>query len=440
MKNTILFLLMLYARAAGAQHHMHHGHIHGSDSSAATPMSHAFSLNLPMSRNGSGTGWLPDSTPMYGHMFHSKKWMYMLHGNVFVRYNRQDVLNAGTRGGKKFDSVNWFMFMGQRKTGSKGLLRFSSMLSLDRLFGGNGYPLLFQTGESWQGQPLVDRQHPHDLVSELSVAYTHAFNQNTDAYVYLGYPGEPALGSVAFMHRVSSLYNPDAPLSHHWNDGTHITYGVATLGLRYDQFKIEASSFTGREPDENRFDFDRPHFDSYSGRLTWNPGSNWSFQVSQGFIKSPENLHPGDDVYRTTASFSYALPLGARSFFNANGLWGLNRSHRSEHAALFELTYVRNRLALYGRYEWVQKSVHELDLDENLYTADVLFAVNALTLGMGYDAWQSRYINVSAGAQASVYKADNRLDPLYGRYPVSAQVYLRFYPPRMNTADMRMKM
>ena len=213
---------------------MEHSQMSGDSISMAMeempPMSHSFSLNLPMSRNGSGTGWLPDSTPMYGYMIHSKRWMFMMHGNIFIRYNTQDVFNKGLRGDDKFDAVNWFMGMGQRGIGKNGLFRFSAMMSLDGLFGGNGYPLLFQTGESWQGKPLVDRQHPHDLFSELSLGYTHAINNNVDLFIYAGYPGEPALGSVAFMHRVSSLYNPDAPLSHHWNDGTHITFGVLTGG------------------------------------------------------------------------------------------------------------------------------------------------------------------------------------------------------------------
>ena len=235
-------------------------------------MSHAFSLNLPMNRNGSGTGWLPDASPMYGNMYHSKKWMYMLHYNLFLRYTAQDFSNKGSRGGDAFDAPNWLMFMGQRKVDSKGLFHFSSMFSLDPVTeGGDGYPLLFQSGEAYKGKPLVDRQHPHDLFSELSVSYAHAFSKNTDVFVYLAYPGEPALGAVAFMHRPSALYNPDAPLSHHWVDATHITFGVATLGIRLGQFKIEGSSFTGREPNEKRFDFDKPRFDSWSGRLSYNP-------------------------------------------------------------------------------------------------------------------------------------------------------------------------
>ncbi|MDQ2753348.1 MAG: DUF3347 domain-containing protein, partial [Bacteroidota bacterium] len=168
-------------------------------------MSHSFSLNLPMSRNGSGTGWSPDAAPMYGTMYHSKKWMYMLHYNLFIRYNKQDVSDKGSRGGEMVDAPNWLMFMGQRKVGERGLFRFSTMFSLDALITGQkGYPLLFQSGESAHGVPLVDRQHPHDLFSELSVAYTYAFSKKADVFAYVGYPGEPALGPVAFMHRAST--------------------------------------------------------------------------------------------------------------------------------------------------------------------------------------------------------------------------------------------
>jgi hypothetical protein len=31
------------------------------------------------------------------------------------------------------------------------------------------------------------------------------------------------------MHRPSQ-HDPDAPIGHHWQDSTHITFGVATLG------------------------------------------------------------------------------------------------------------------------------------------------------------------------------------------------------------------
>ena len=138
-------------------------------------MSSALSINLPMGRNGSGTGWLPDASPMYGIMLHSNKWMYMFHGNIFFRYNNQDFTKKGSRGNEQIDAPNWFMFMAQRQIGNKGLFNFSTMLSLDPLtVGGRGYPLLFQSGEAYKGNAIVDRQHPHDLFSELSVSYSQS--------------------------------------------------------------------------------------------------------------------------------------------------------------------------------------------------------------------------------------------------------------------------
>jgi hypothetical protein len=404
------------------------------DMSMDVPMSHAFSLNLPMNRNGSGTAWLPDASPMYGVMLHSKKWMYMLHGNIFLRYTNQDFTNKGSRGNDAFDAPNWFMLMAQRKIGRNGLFMYEAMVSLDRLTeGGNGYPLLFQTGESWAGKPLVDRQHPHDLVSGLAVGYSQALSKRSDVFIFIGYPGEPALGSVTFMHRPSALNAAGAPISHHWNDGTHITFGVATIGFRYDNFKIEGSSFTGREPDENRYNFDKPRFDSWSGRLSYNPTKNWALQVSHGFIKSPEALHPDEDVNRTTASAIASYPIGKDRFFSATALWGLNKTkgHDGENAALVEAAVNLKRAAVYTRYEWVQKSVEELNLNETIYGKNGLFPVNLLAVGANYDLFHIDPVNIAVGGQISIYHADKQLDALYGKNPLSMELYLRIYPRLM---------
>lgn len=398
------------------------------------PMSHAFSLHLPMNRNGSGTGWLPDASPMYGYMLHSKKWMYMVHGNLFLRYTNQDVGNKGSRGNNRLDAPNWFMLMAQRKIGGKGLFHYNVMISLDRLTeGGAGYPLLFQSGESWHNKPLVDRQHPHDLFSELSVSYTYAFSRKADAFVYFGYPGEPAIGSVAFMHRPSALSNPDAPVSHHWNDGTHITFGVATLGVRIDRFKLEGSLFTGREPDENRYNFDKMRFDSWSGRLSYNPSQYWAFQVSHGYIKSPELLHPDENVNRTTASAIFSLPLTNDRWINVTTLWGLNKTagHDGENAVLLEGALRLKKAEVYTRYEWVQKSVEELDLDPVKYGEETIFPVNALTAGISYDLLNIAKTRLALGGQFSVFFNERPLYDLYGRNPMALEVYLRLYPGLM---------
>ena len=176
-------------------------------------MSSQLSRDLPMNRNGSGTSWVPDETPVYGYMLHGKKWMSMIHGNLFARYTKQDVFNKGSRGGSEFDAPNWLMGMTQRKIGRNGLFSANAMISLDPfLVGLDGYPLLYQTGESYKGEKLVDRQHPHDLFAELNISYAQRIAKNTDVYVSVGYPGEPALGPPVFMHRLSATNNPDAPL------------------------------------------------------------------------------------------------------------------------------------------------------------------------------------------------------------------------------------
>jgi hypothetical protein len=432
-----LLICFLFTTILSAQHKHHYQRDSAAWRSTMQDepeyMSHAFSLNLPMTRNGSGTGWLPDASPMYGLMYHSTNWMYMLHGNLFIRYNNQDFTNKGSRGDTKIDAPNWLMFMGQRKAGERGLFHFSTMFSLDATMGGDGYPLLFQSGETYKGEPLVDRQHPHDLFSELSVSYSHAVSFNSDLFIYLAYPGEPALGPAAFMHRPSALYNPDAPLSHHWVDATHITFGVATLGIRVGRFKLEGSSFTGREPDEHRFGFDKPRFDSRSGRLSYNPSNNWAFQLSHAFLNSPEEMHPDDDVFRTTASATYSLPISVSGWYNAVVLWGYNKveDHVGENAFLFESSWRQDRFAFHTRYEYVEKSGEELVLDETIYGHNEIFPVNAFTFGFNYDLVSIGNIRAAAGGQFTIFSTVKRLDNLYGRNPLALEVYLRLYPNLM---------
>ena len=406
----------------------------GESTSHSSTMSHSYSLNLPMNRNGSGTGWLPDASPMYGYMFHSAKWMYMLHGNLFLRYNNQDIGKKGSRGGSEFDAPNWLMFMGQRQVGKNGLFHFSTMLSMDApIGGGNGYPLLFQSGEAYKKVPIIDRQHPHDFFSELSVSYSHALSKKADVFLYIGYPGEPALGPVAFMHRPSALNNPDAPITHHWVDATHITFGVATLGVRYGKFKVEGSSFTGREPDDRRYNFDKPRFNSWSGRLSFNPTQNWAFEVSHGYINSPELLHPGENVARTIASAIYSNTLSDNSTINATSLWAMNKvkDHDGENAVLLEGEWRKNKWAIHTRYEWVQKGIEELALDETIYGHDAVFPINSLTLGFTYNLLKIGKTRLAGGGQWTLYHADNRLNSLYGKNPMAIEVYLRLYPSMM---------
>jgi hypothetical protein len=411
--------------------HKHHHEMQGDDHSMHDMKempSHAFSRNLPMNRNSSGTAWNPDASPMYMWMKQGRKTDWMFHGNIFLRYTHTDVFGDNKRGDGKLGAPNWFMAMVNHKIGKKGLLNATAMLSLDRLTeGGDGYPLLFQSGETYNGKRLVDRQHPHDLFSALSIGYTQMLNKDMDVFAYIGYPGEPALGAPAFMHRVSSMNNPDAPLGHHWQDATHITFGVATAGFRYKNFKVEGSSFTGREPDEDRYNFDKARFDSYSYRLSYNINSNWALQFSQGFIHQPEVLEPGD-VTRTTASVLFAKQMKKQNHFSAALIWGLNdkgEDHK-EHSLLLEQNYQFGKQALFSRYEFIQKSTEELELEDLL--GHNKLGIHVFSVGYNRSIAQYKGIELAAGTKATVNFPASALKPLYGDMPVGMQVYLQLRP------------
>lgn len=417
--------MLLFVGASAFAQHEHHEGMQMEDENHT--MSHAFSLSLPMNRNGSGTAWLPDQTPMYAWMKHKARWSYMAHGAIFLRGNWQNINYSYRNGGRDFDAPTWFMGMAQYKTKSNGLFLFRAMMSLDPITVGlDGYPLLFQSGESYKGEPLKNRQHPHDLFSELAVGYTQKINDDFDVSLYLAYPGEPALGPTAFMHRISSVNNPDAPLGHHWQDATHITFGVATLGIRYKKFKLEGSSFTGREPDEERYGFDKPRFDSYSYRLSYAPTANFVMQASRASLRNPEA--DGEDVARTTASVIYGKRIGDVKHLTATAAWGFNDAggHHKEHSFLVEGNYQIDRLAVYGRVEVVEKSPQEL-LDIPSLDDDVV-PIQAFTLGSNYRLGSWFGANTALGFQATLNKAPAELSPYYGPTPLSMQAYVRIIP------------
>jgi hypothetical protein len=409
-------------------HQMHAPQGHESHDMSHMQMSMQSSVNIadPMSRESSGTSWLPDSTPMYGKMFMFGDDMLMLHGAIFPRYT-----NVSTRrGDDRIDAPNWIMGMYSHPLGQNAQLGARLMMSLDPLTeGSRGYPLLFQTGETWHDQPLHDRQHPHDLFDELSVSFSQKFDSDLSAYFYFGYPGEPALGPPAFMHRLSAMDDPDAPISHHWQDSTHITFGVATLGAQWRNVKIEGSIFTGREPDENRYDFDRPRFDSFSGRISWNPTRNLALQFSHGYIKGPESLHPETKVHRTTASAIYNQPLGPDRNWSNTFVWGQNNAtdEGKTQSFLIESNYQRGRDTVYLRWERVEKSGHELVLgpvDESS-----IFPVSGYTIGYVRDLSHGKGLDIGLGTQVTINDRPDSLDRYYGDdLGYAFQFFLRVRP------------
>jgi hypothetical protein len=363
--------------------------------------------------------------------------MLMLHGGIFPRYT-----NVSTRrGDDRIDAPNWIMAMFSHSLGENTQLGLRAMMSLDPLTeGGRGYPLLLQSGESWHDQPLHDRQHPHDLFDELSFSLSQKLTDDLSGYLYFGYPGEPALGPPTFMHRLSAMDDPDAPISHHWQDSTHVTFGVATAGVQWRNVKIEGSVFTGREPNEDRYDFERPRFDSFSGRISWNPTADLALQVSHGYIKSPEGLDPNVNRHRTTASLIYNRALGPDSNWATSLVWGQNDdTHEGKtESVLIETNYQRERDTVYARWERVEKSGHELVLASG--DLNEIFPVNAVSIGYVRDLAHGKNIDIGLGGQITIDVWPEELDRYYGDGPgYGFQVFLRIRPSRHDHGGMQME-
>jgi uncharacterized cupredoxin-like copper-binding protein len=375
----------------------------------------------PINREASGTSWQPDASPHEG--IHAKLggWDTMTHGFANLIYDDQ----GGPRGDTKTFVTSMLMFMGNRAVAEAGTLGFRGMISADPAFGKGGYPLLLQTGETADGQtPLIDRQHPHDLFMELAATYSHRLSERSSLFAYVGLPGEPALGPPAFMHRFSGEDNPEAPISHHWLDSTHITYGVVTLGYVLGNVKLEASAFRGREPDQDRYDIETGKLDSAAVRLSYNPTQNWALQVSRGHITSPEALHADDDVERTTASAIYQRNFGSAKW-QTTFAWGRNKpSHGdSTDAYLLESAIALGKThTFFGRVERADKN--ELFLEGDPREGET-FKVGKLTMGYVHDFRSGGHFKIGLGGLVSAYSLPDELHPVYGSSPMSFMLFAR---------------
>ncbi|MGZ5435440.1 MAG: hypothetical protein ACXWIF_05235 [Pyrinomonadaceae bacterium] len=395
---------------------------------------------MSMGAMASGTAWQPSSAPMHMHHWGKNDWLLMLHYNAFVGVNAQ----GGPRGVTKFESANWLMPMAFRKLG-RGTLQLRGMFSAEPFtFPPGGSPLLFQTGETYKGEPIIDRQHPHDLFMELSAQYTHPLGERGTWFTYFGYPGEPALGPVAFMHRASASENPAATLAHHLQDSTHITFGVLTTGFTYRWFKLEGSIFNGREPDENRYNFDSGRWNSRSARLWFMPNRNSTMQISHGFLRSPEAAHPEIDIRRTTASLQYNRKFEGGNWASAF-VWG--RNHLSgDHDGIFNLnSYTAESTVQFLDKNYLYTRLELVDKDELLRPSDrvllgitqhhPIFRIGGYTLGGARDIWNTDKVSLAIGGDLTFYSKPAILDRLYGDNPVSWKIFFRLRPAKMDMSQ-----
>jgi len=384
-------------------------------------------IDLILNHAAAGTGAEPNSTPFEMLMTSKHGWMLMFHGVGFLA----DIQQTGPRGDDKLFGPNWIMPMAQHKVG-RGTLTVRTMLSLEpATITQRQYPLLFQQGETAYGKPIVDGQHPHDFVMELAAMYDYRIGEKTLLSVYAAPVGDPALGPVAFPHRASASEDPTATLGHHLEDSTHISDDVVTVGVTHKMFRIEASGFHGREPDEYRWNIDSGAIDSWSTRVTINPGQNWSTQYSIGQLHSPEALFPEEDIRRMTASVMYNRPF-SRGNWASTLLWGRNQSLAdgnvgNGYLAESTLQFLSRNFA-WTRIENVDRTNELLLGEEPLpsgFAERYFTRVQAYTFGYDRDLGGIPHLSTAVGGQVTFYGVPDVLVPTHGTHPMSFTLFVR---------------
>ncbi|HEX6161888.1 MAG TPA: hypothetical protein VFZ31_00885 [Vicinamibacterales bacterium] len=352
----------------------------------------------------------------------SDVWQWGVEGNVFAGYNyqRREFTDFDA-----FESQNWLMASLSKTFSSGANVGVIGMFSLEPFtLGDIGSPQVFQTGETYYGAPLIDYQHPHDLIMNLGAQFSRPFNATTvsiSAYAV----GPAPIGPPVFMHRPSAILNPQAPLSHHYLDASHITPGVVSIGVERSGFRIEAGAFHGREPDEDRLDLDTAALDSYAVRASWADGP-WQFQISGAGLTTPDTNSPYDET-RLTASASHIKGDGDRSVAWM-AAFGQNREvFGNLEAYLFEAAKRAGRHSIYMRAENVEKDI----LDAGFHPVGLSHAhrpsrISAFTAGYLRDIVSRAFGTFSIGGDVTGYIVPDNLKESYGS-PLSFHVFLRYY-------------
>ena len=375
-----------------------------------------------LTREASGTSWQPDRSEHAGIHITSGDWTLMGHGVLNLVYDHQ----GRRRGDDKLFPSGMLMGMARRPVGN-GTLQVKAMLSPDPVMGKRGYPLLLASGETANGTDrLIDRQHPHDFFMELSASVSQNLGRNGSVFLYAGLPGEPAFGPPTFMHRESIMDSPEAPISHHWLDSTHISFGVLTAGVVLGRAKLEVSRFNGREPDQHRWNIETDPLDSTAVRLSWNPTPELALQGSWGHFEDPEQLEPGVDQKRWSASAMFTREVARGWKLAATAAWG--RKTIEEHgeslkddAFVAEASLKHGGWTLFGRGEMTENR-ELLNLDEH----GPAYRVGKASLGAVHDWRIGESLSFGAGALASLNFVPDALEPLYGSSnPKGAMAFVR---------------
>ena len=381
---------------------------------------------LISTRDAPGTAWLPPVTPMYGVHRPWHGWDVRLNGALFVQgiYEPGDRHRTGGASTHQVSSINWGMAVVRRNLGA-GRFGIRTMFSAEPLtVPGCGSLNYLMIGEVCEGDTIHDRQQPHDLFMELAVDYDHPLRGSLRWQVYAGLAGDPALGPPMYLHRASAIANPIGPITHHWLDSTHVTFGLVTAGVYDRKWKTEMSVFNGRAPDESRTDLDLGALDSVAARLSFLLTDRLGLQVSAARMHDATANFPfpfQDPITRVTASALYHVPLGSRGIWATTLAYGSNTTREIVSGGVLNATTAgglletsvtfSDRHTLFGRGELGGMPAHDLHAHE--YSTSV-FLVGKVQAGYVRNLRATKGLVPGVGGSFSVSLLPPELAPRYG--------------------------
>jgi hypothetical protein len=398
---------------------------------------------LTPTREASGTAWLPAATPMYGIHSPWRGWDVRVNGAAFVHalYEPRERHRTGGVSTRQAGSANWAMLTARRSVGG-GRFGIRTMVSAEPwTVPGCGSLSFLATGDTCEGDSIHDRQQPHDVFMELAVDYDRVLRGDWRWQIYAGLAGEPALGPPGSSHRASAVANPLGPITHHWLESTHATFGLVTAGVHSSRWKAEVSAFNGRDPDDSRVDLDVGAFDSFAARLSWLATERLALQASAGRLKETRThfiFGTGQPVTRITASAAYHVPFGA------NGIWATTLAYGSTHAsepvsggsrdvstagALLESSVtLSNRHTIFARGELAGMPAHHLHAFE--YSTSV-FTVGKAQVGYVRHLSPRRAVVPGIGGSIAVSALPPELAPIYfGRLAPGVAIFFSLQAAR----------
>lgn len=368
-------------------------------------------LQLSRARLGSGTSWLPASSPMYGLLFGDDDWGFMLRGNIFAGYQAF----SSERGAHGFMTTNTLLATGWHGIGRHELMARLA-LSWEALTMGNSYPLIGQTDDAVPARLPPDRQPAQELFIEASLTYTVALNGDSALQVYAAASGEPALGPPAFNYRVSAFSDPLPPITQGRIESAP-AFGVLTAGWFGHSTKIEGSWFNAAKSPARVYDFELRVPASFALRLSVNPGRAWSSQLSYGYLNVLDRADGGPRVQRLTGSLSHNLRLGLEANWATTFALGFRRpaGGPTRPGLLLESSWnVQEHHTVYGRFEYERAAAAR---------------VGMLALGYVYYFRPLASLAPGIGARASLSPLAAALEPDYGtRVPVGGMIYVQLRP------------